>query len=427
MNVKCLNGGRLIDPYNGLDEKKDLYFRNGKIISDSEGKSSSEIERIDVKGKILFPGLVDLRCHLNDKSSSPGKNILAASSEGAAGGYTTLLAMPDFGSVADNPATIQFIKDRVLKNSIIRILLCGCLTKESKGEVLAPLGSLKDAGVVAFTDCPLTAQNNQIFTKGSEYASMFNLPVIDLPRDLSLSRRGSAHNGPQSLKMGLGGYPRIAEELFVQRAISVSKIANTKIHLTSISSSSSVEMIRNAKLNGSLITADVTPHHLSLCEKSIKDFNPNFKTSPPLREESDRLELVQGLLDGTLDCIATAHEPYPEHEKNVEYDLAPTGVISLETALSVCYQTLSIQDSFTWLKLISAMSLNPSNILNIDQGRLNIESDADIVVYDPEQKWIYSTNERIGNASNSPFDGNEFKGKIVKTFFKGREVYSACN
>jgi dihydroorotase len=252
---------------------------------------------------------------------------------------------------------------------------------------------------------------------------MFNLPVIDLPRDLSLSRRGNAHNGPQSLKMGLGGYPRIAEELFVQRAISVSKIANTRIHLTSISSSSSVEMIRDAKMKGSLITADVTPHHLSLCEKSIKEFNPNFKTSPPLREESDRLKLVQGLLDGTIDCIATAHEPYPEHEKNVEFDLAPTGVIGLETALSVCYQTLNLQNGFSWLKLISAMSLNPSNILNIDQGRLNIGSDADIVIFDPDKNWIYSTNERSSNATNSSFEYKKFKGKIVTTFFKGSEVY----
>ena len=423
MTVKCLKGGRLIDPYNGIDEKKDLYFRNGKIVSDSEGKSTSDIENIDVQGKIIFPGLVDLRCHLNNDSVSAGNNILAASTEGSAGGYTTLLAMPDLGSIADNPATIEFIKDKISRNSKIRILLSGSLTKGSKGEVLAPLGSLKDAGVVAFTDCPLTAQNNQIFTKGSEYASMFNLPVIDLPRDLSLSRRGNAHNGPQSLKMGLGGYPRIAEELFVQRAISVSKIANTRIHLTSISSSSSVEMIRDAKLKGSLITADVTPHHLSLCEKSIKDFNPNFKTSPPLREESDRLKLVQGLLDGTIDCIATAHEPYPEHEKNVEFDLAPTGVIGLETALSVCYQTLNPQNGFSWLKLISAMSLNPSNILNIDQGRLNIGSDADIVIFDPDKNWIYSTNERSSNATNSSFEFKKFKGKIVTTFFKGSEVY----
>ena len=423
MNITCLKGGRIIDPINDVDDIKDLYIKGETIINVEDVATNDPIDVIDVKGKMVLPGLVDLRSHLKNISGGQSENISSISKAAAAGGYTTILLMPNVSPKADNPGTIQHIQDRIIKHAVVNILLCGCLTNGGKGEMIAPLGSLKEIGVAAVSDCPMTPQNTQIFSKGIEYAAMFGLLVIDLPRDLSLSVSGSAHDGPQALKMGLGGYPRIAEELFVQRAISICKSVDTKIHLTSISSNGSVEMIEDAKRKGIQISADVTPHHLIFNEESIAEFNPNYKTSPPLREEIDRINLIRGVLNETIDSVTSAHEPFEEHEKNVEYDLSPAGVIGLETAFSACYETLKKNDQFSWRKLVNLMSCNPAKILNISAGSLTEGNSADIAIFDPDLEWIYNRNSRLSNASNSPFEKTKFKGKIIQTFVNGKPIF----
>ena len=423
MNITCLKGGRIIDPINDVDEIKDLYIKGDIIINVEDVATNEPMDIIDMKGKIVFPGLVDLRSHLKNISGGQSENISSISKAAAAGGYTTILLMPNVSPKADNPGTIQHIQDRIIKHAVVNILLCGCLTNGGMGETIAPLGSLKEIGVAAVSDCPMTPQNTQIFSKGIEYAAMFGLLVIDLPRDLPLSVNGSAHDGPQALKMGLGGYPRIAEELYVQRAISICKSVDTKIHLTSISSNGSVEMIEDAKKKGIQISADVTPHHLIFNEESIAEFNPNYKTSPPLREEIDRINLIRGVLNETIDSVTSAHEPFEEHEKNVEYDLAPAGVIGLETAFSACYETLKKNDQFSWKKLVNLMSCNPAKILNISAGSLTEGNSADIAIFDPDLEWIYNRNSRLSNASNSPFEKTKFKGKIIQTFVNGKPIF----
>ena len=365
MKTICLTGGRIIDPSTESDEKRDLYFYDNKIISPKDAKNT---EFIDVTGKIVFPGLVDLSCHINDLSGGNCENIFSMTRAAAAGGYSTVVLMPNLNPIPDNPATIQFINEQIKKDACINVKLTGCLTKGSNGKALAPLGSLKNAGVVAITDSPTSPQDNQIFCKAVEYASMFDLPVIDLPRDLSLSEEGNAHDGPIALKMGLGGYPRIAEELFVQRAISISRSLKSKVHLSSISSFGSVDLIKDAKNKGVMITADVSPQHLALTESKILNYDTNFKTTPPLREEVDRKFLIDGLMNGTIDCISSSHEPVKEYEKNVEYDLAPSGVTSLETALNISLQQLSKHPKFTWINLLKFMSLRPSEIIKVEGG-----------------------------------------------------------
>lgn len=423
MSITCLQGGRVIDPVNGVNNIQDLYFENEKIIAKPRNIDSGLITTIDVRHKIIFPGLVDLRFHLKNITGGQTENILSGSQAAAAGGYSSVLLMPDISPKPDNPGTIQFIQDRILKQACVKILLCGNLTKDGKGEQLAPLGSLQETGVIAITDCPNTTQNNQIFSKGVEYAAMFGLLVIDLPRDLSLSRNGSAHDGPLALKMGLGGYPRIAEELYVQRAISIAQSIDTKIHLTSISSKGSVELIKSAKDKGIKISADVTANHLCFNENCITGFNPNFKMSPPIREEIDRVSLIDALLEGTIDCVSTAHNPFQEHEKNVEYDLSPAGVIGFETTLSSCYQILKEQKDFCWTKLIKAMSSNPSKILEIDTGSLSMGMAADIAVFDPNMKWEYETRNGLSQATNSPFEKHLFEGRIIQTFVNGKIAF----
>ncbi len=417
MKTICLTGGRIIDPSTESDEKRDLYFYDNKIISPKDAKNT---EFIDVTGKIVFPGLVDLSCHINDLSGGNCENIFSMTRAAAAGGYSTVVLMPNLNPIPDNPATIQFINDQIKKDACINVKLTGCLTKGSNGKALAPLGSLKNAGVVAITDSPTSPQDNQIFCKAVEYASMFDLPVIDLPRDLSLSEEGNAHDGPIALKMGLGGYPRIAEELFVQRAISISRSLKTKVHLSSISSFGSVDLIKDAKNKGVMITADVSPQHLALTESKILNYDTNFKTTPPLREEVDRKFLIDGLMNGTIDCISSSHEPVKEYEKNVEYDLAPSGVTSLETALNISLQQLSKHPKFTWINLLKFMSLKPSEIIKVEGGGLGVGCIANIVIFDPLKKWKYCSGEGKSRAFNTPFNNSEFSGKVIQTYFNGK-------
>ena len=425
MIIKCLKGGRVVDPVNKIDKEKDLYFGEGKILNFSDQTDSKDIEIIDVRGKIIFPGLIDLRTHLKYITSEKGENISSLTKAASAGGYTTIMLMPDTDSKADNPGAIQYVQDRINNEALINVLVCGCLTKDASGEKLAPLGSFREINVKAISDCPQSIQDNQIFAKGVEYASMFNLPVIDLPRDFSLSSHGVAHDGPVALKMGLGGYPRIAEELFVQRAISVASSLGTKIHLSSISSSGSVDMIREAKKRNVSISADVTPHHLFLTEKSISEYNPNFKTSPPLREEKDRKSLINGLFDGTIDSISSAHQPYEEHIKNVEYDLSPPGVIGIQTALSASYECLKDEKNFSWLKLISFLSTNAAKILSLDTPSFESGKNANIVIFDPLKKWSFNKSTSLSNASNCPFDNFQFNGRVEKTFMNGNLIFDS--
>jgi dihydroorotase len=410
-----LKGGRVIDPSQNLDKILDLTIVNGTVTF---GSTDDSMESIDCSGKIIMPGMIDVRGHLQEP-----ENLSSVSNAAASGGYTTILIMPNRGAPSDNAGTVHLMREKASKDASIQILQCGCLTKASQGEALAPLGLLKEAGVVAVSDCPSSPQNTEIFARGLEYASMFDLPVIEFPRDLAISSRGVAHDGPFSLKMGIGGYPRMAEELFVQRAITVCKNLGTKIHLTSISSAGSVELIREAKNKGIMITADSTANHLVLTEERLRGYDTNSKTMPPLREESDRLAILEGLMDETIDCISSAHEPCQKHEKEVEFDLAPAGVIGYETALSVVFEQLSqsIEDPLTLI--IKVMSLNPSRLLNI-KSQIAEGMRANLFVFDPNVIWTYRSTQGKSAAKNSPYENLEMKGSVLMTFSNGERVFS---
>ena len=417
MTDYLFSGARIIDPSRNLDEIRDLWVANGRITF---SRLDGDVECVNVSEKVIMPGMVDLRSHLHAPES-----LASVSGAAAAGGYTTILTMPDVRPPADNPGAVRLMQEKASKAATINFLQCGCLTKGSKGEELAPLGSLKEAGVVAVSDCPSSPQNTEIFVKGLEYASMFDLPVIEFPRDLSISIPGVAHDGPTGLKMGIGGYPRMAEELFVQRAITVSRNIRANIHLSSISSSGSVELIRDAKARGIRITADTTPHHLTLTDEKILGYDANSKTMPPLREKSDRKAILEGILDGTIDCICTAHEPCHEHEKQVEFDLAPSGIIGYETALPVVYEELLKHDKDPFRLIVQTMSENPSRILrNLDRS-IAEGAIADFVVFDPNKKWKYNARQGVSAARNSPFNDCLIRGSVEMTFSMGKKVYSA--
>ena len=417
-----IKNGRIIDPANGRDEVADLYVADGRICEAPAGKESEVANVVDASGKIVAPGFIDLRAHLRELGGGGRETIASGTRAAAAGGFTTVVCMPDVSPAADNPGTIRYLQDAIQKDACIDVLLTGSITLDRKGEQLAPIGSLKKSGVVAVTDCPSSTANNEIFRRSLEYAAMFDLPIFDLPRDPFLSSNAVVHEGAQALRLGLRGWPRAAEELFVYRAISLAMLTKAHVHLQSLSSAGSVEILQRAKERGVPVTADVTPHHLALTDSTLADYNTNLKTNPPLREESDRQALLAGLLDGTIDCIATAHEPYLEHEKDMEFDLAPFGVIGLETALSVSLESIVKSGAGSVSDMVAALTYRPASVLGLNKGTLSSGAIADIVIFDQQKEWIVTPENLESLSSNSPWLGENMTGRVTHVISAGQLI-----
>ena len=415
-----LLGARLVDPQIKLNEEKNIYIRKGKIYYDPPPSSSQKEFRLN--GHVIVPGLLDLRAHTRVPGLGNSENLSSISSAAARGGFISILAMPDTEPKADNPGTIRFIKDRINQAALVDVHLCGCLTVGAKGEHIAPLGSLKEEGIVAVSDCPYSLSNNQIFLNSIKYAKMFNLTVIEYPQDPSLSHEANAHESAFSLKLGLKGQPRIAEELAVQRAISLAYHLDTHIHLSSLSTAGAVKLVEDAKAKNIKITADVSAHHLFLNETIIEQYNTNAKTNPFLREEKDRLALVSGLSDGVIDACNSSHEPIASHLKEVEYDKAPAGIIGLETAVPLMLKAIGQDDQFT--KLATSMSFNPHKILGLCPPSLGLGQSANFTVINPNSNWVYNSTDGQSMSSNTPFDGIQFDSEIVMTVNKGKIIWS---
>ncbi len=417
-----IKNGRIIDPANGRDEVADLYLADGRICEAPAGKESEVANVVDASGKIVAPGFIDLRAHLRELGGGGRETIASGTRAAAAGGFTTVVCMPDVSPAADNPGTIRYLQDAIEKDACIDVLLTGSITLDRKGEQLAPIGSLKQSGVVAVTDCPASTGNNEIFRRSLEYAAMFDLPILDLPRDPFLASNAVAHEGAQALRLGLRGWPRAAEELFVYRAVSLAMLTKAHVHLQSLSSAGSVEILQRAKERGVPVTADVTPHHLALTDSTLADYNTNLKTNPPLREESDRQALLAGLLDGTIDCIATAHEPYLEHEKDMEFDLAPFGVIGLETALSVSLESIVRRGAGSVSDMVAALTHRPASVLGLNKGTLSSGAIADIVIFDQQKEWIVTPENLESLSSNSPWLGENMTGRVTHVISAGQHI-----
>ena len=423
MNILHLKNGHVVDPSNETSEVKDLWVQGSKFIKEEEIKGQTPFEVLDLYGKLILPGFIDLRCHPRNVTRGSTENISSITKTAAQGGYTSILAMPDISPNIDNPGDARYARECAERDAVINFHLAGALTEKSNGKKLSPIGSLKESGVVAITDCPKSTQNNEIFVKGVEYAAMFNLPVIDFPRELSLSKYGTAHDSSVALAMGLGGYPRMAEELFVQRSITVSRNLGVPIHLSSISSKGSVELIYEAKSKGINVTADTTPHHLFFTDTRIKDYNTNFKTHPPLREQCDQEAITKGLEEGTIDAICTAHEPHQLYLKQAEFDLAPAGVTSLETCFSAVYTRFSENTDDIAMKCAKWLSFNPAKILKIQGGSLAPGHQADFVVVNPQESKVFTERETLSLSTNNPFFEMTLKSIIEKTFVSGKIVY----
>ncbi len=425
MSATIIRNGRVIDPTNKRDEIVDLAIINGRIADLSAIRNpQSEVEEIDAKGLVVAPGLIDMHVHLREPGFSHKETIESGARAAAAGGFTTIVCMPNTSPAADNPSTIAWIKDRAAETGCVNVLPSGAISKDLAGEELAPIGSLKEAGVVAITDDGHCVQNHELMRRAVEYARMFGLPVLDHCQDYNLVGNGVVHEGYWSTLLGLPGWPAAGEEAIVLRNILLAELCDHRIHCQHISAAGSVRLLREARTRGVKISGEVCPHHIALTDEAIQNFDTNFKINPPLRSQRDVDALLEGIADGTLSILASDHAPHADFEKEVEFDAAPFGVVGLETELGIFIDLLVHKHGKIDIgRLIEMHTIEPARLLRIEAGTLSSGAVADVTLIDPNLEWAVKTDTFQSASRNSPFDGWKLRGRAVRTIVSGKTVW----
>ena len=423
MSSLWITNARVIDPSAKRNARGDLFIADGRFVAGFSAAQKKAAKKIDARGLVACPGLIDIHVHLREPGQTHKETIQTGSWAAAAGGFTTVVCMPNTSPVADNAGTIEYIHNAIEHDAVVHVHPTGCITVGQKGEQLAPTGSLKRAGVVAITDDGHCVQNNELMRCAVEYAKMFDLPVMDHCQDEAMTQNAAMNEGVMSTRLGLRGWPHAAEDVIVSRNVILSTYTGAHIHLQHISSKYSVDIIRRAKSRGVRITAEATPHHLALTEAALAGYDPNFKMNPPVRTEEDRRALVEGLRDGTIDCVATDHAPHTDYEKDKEFDYAPFGVIGLETALPVVLDVLHRQGKFSLPDVIALMTHKPARLLNLPGGTLAEDAVADVTLFDPDEKWLYDAEAGFSKSGNSPWHRQTLTGRVKTTIVSGRVVY----
>jgi len=420
-----IRNGRIVDPANKRDEIADLAIVAGRITDPAEIQNpKAEIEEIDARNLIVAPGLIDLHVHLREPGFGWKETIKSGARAAAAGGFTTVVCMPNTSPVADSPSTIAWIKGRAAEVACINVLPTGTISKGLKGEELAPIGSLRQAGVVAITDDGHCVQNNELMRRAVEYARMVGLPVFDHCQDYNLVGTGVVHEGYWSTLLGLPGWPSAGEEAIVLRNVLLAELCDHQIHCQHISAAGSVRILREAQARGIKVSGEVCPHHIALTDEMVQNFDTNFKMNPPLRTKDDVAALLEGIADGTISILCSDHAPHAKFEKEVEFDNAPFGIVGLETELGLFLDLLVHKSkSIELSRLIEMYTAAPARLLQIDAGTLQIGRTADITLIDPNLEWIFEPNRSESLSRNTPFDGWKLKGRAVRTIVGGKTVW----
>ena len=420
-----IKGGRLIDPANNRDEQVDILIWDGRIedIRPTGGLTPSGEEIIDAKGLWVLPGLIDMHAHLREPGYEYKEDIASGSQAAAAGGITTVVCMANTEPVNDNPSVTQYILKKASSVGMVRVLPVGAITKGQQGKELAEMGLMKEAGIIAVSDDGRPVESASIMRRALEYASTFSLPVISHCEDKNLASSGVMNEGALSSQLGLAGIPSLTEEIMVSRDVLLSQYTGVPVHITHISTKGSLEIIRAAKLQGVKVTCDTTPHHLLFTEEGVRTYNANYKMNPPLRNEADRHALIEGVRMNLIDCIATDHAPHARDEKDLDFDLAPFGIIGFQTLLPALMK-LHLDFDIDFSQLLACVTKNPAKVLGIEGGKLSQGSRADVTIFDPDAVWTLTEEMIFSKSRNTPFIGWTFTGQVVRTLVKGRTVYS---
>jgi dihydroorotase len=423
MSFLIIKNGRVIDPASRRDKVSDVFIADGKFVKTLTPAQKKTAQVIDARGLVVCPGLVDIHVHFREPGQTHKETILTGSQAAAAGGFTSVVCMPNTSPVADNTGTIQLI-NAAAANAPVHVYATGCITVGMKGQQLAPHGSLKKAGVVALTDDGLCIQSNELMHRAVEYAKMFDLTILDHCQDESMTDKAVMNEGVMSTRLGLKGWPHAAEDIIVARNIILSRYTGAHIHMQHISSAHSVELMRRAKQDKVNVTAEATPHHIALTEDALGTYDTNLKMNPPLRTEADRQAIIAGLKDGTLDCIGTDHAPHAPEEKDREFDYAPNGIIGLETALPICLDVLVRKSKFKLAQVIDLMTRKAANILKLPAGTLAVGAVADVCIFNPNETWLYNTYGAFSKSINSPWNQQQLTGRVKTTIVSGKIVYA---
>jgi dihydroorotase len=419
-----LKNGHVIDPKNKIDGKNDVLVVDGLIESVKPSIRDPKAKVIDVKGKIVCPGLIDVHTHLREPGHEEEETIASGTRAAAHGGVTTILCMPNTHPPIDNAPSVEFILLKAQKEGVVNVFPIGCITKNSDGQELAEIGVLKKAGIVAVSDDGRAVMNSQVMRRALEYTRMFKLPVIAHAEDESLSKNGAMNEGHNSMILGLRGIPKQSEEVMVSRDIMLAELTGGHLHVAHVSTAGSVELIRQAKKRGIKVTAETCPHYFTLTDDAVKTYDTNTKMKPPLRGKDDVAAIKQGLKDGTLDCIATDHAPHTIEEKNKEYDLAPFGIIGLETLLGLVMTELVDKKILTLSSALSKMTCNPAKIFSLEnRGSLEPGSIADITIFDPKKNYTVRKEDFQSRSNNSPFVGMTLNGFVEMTIVGGEVAW----
>ncbi len=429
MNLLIKNG-HILDPSQGIDSTGDIVIEAGRIKEivlqpSAFSPGPSELKVIDATGLYVLPGLIDMHCHLREPGYSHKETIRTGTRAGLRGGFTTLCCMPNTEPVNDNETVTEFILRKAYAEGACYVYPIGAITKGQKGEELAEMGKMYEAGCVAFSDDGRPVMNSLIMRRALEYSKVFGVPVISHAEDVYLSEGGVMNEGKVSTRLGLRGIPKEAEEIMIARDIMLARLTGGRLHIAHVSTRGSVELIRRAKAEGINITAETCPHYFTLTEEAIGNYNTNAKVNPPLRTERDIEAIIEGLKDGTIDVIATDHAPHHRDEKLQEFDRAPFGISGLETCLSLSLRLVH-EGYFTMKDLVSKLSFNPARILGISKGTLKQGMPAELVIVDINKELKVKAEEFISLGKNTPFDGWTLKGMVVMTICKG-ELYEYGN
>ncbi len=451
MSSILLKGGHLIDPANGRDETADVLLVDGRVAvvgSDAQGQAPEGVSEVDVTGKIVCPGLIDIHVHFREPGQTAKESIETGAAAAAKGGFTTVVCMPNTSPAIDSPGTVSLIQDSAQRSSKVNVLSSGAITKGIAGEELAPIGSLKSAGVVAITDDGNCVQNNDLMRRALEYTSMFDLPIMDHCQDYSLVGAGVMHEGFWNSTLGLPGWPSSGEEMIVARNILLAEKTKAHIHCQHMSAAGSIRLLREAKSRGVSISGEACPHHFTLTDAAIAgsqkfwpedgkgicypgegdrpswpEFDTNFKMNPPLRSAEDREAVIEGVVDGTLEIISSDHAPHCDYEKEVEFANAPFGITGLENQLAVSLMQFYHSGRMNLVDLIDRFTVAPARLIKSDRGTLSVGAPADVTVFDPDEEWVFRREDTVSKATNNPFYNWMLKGRSVMTVVGGDIVW----